>query len=69
MTFGFHTRVHGKVVDTPNMKRSLIRCKARGLVSPVRVKGKYYKYDITELGLELLNRKEQPAEKTKQYQV
>lgn len=29
----------------------------------------HYKYDITDLGLELLNRKEQPIEKAKQYQV
>lgn len=61
--------IHSKVVDTLNMKRALIRCKARGLVVPVRVKGKYYKYDITDLSLELLQRKKQPTEKAKQYQV
>jgi len=59
--------IHGKVIDTPEMKQALIRSKARGLISPVRVKGQYYKYDITDLGLELLARKEQLEEKAKQY--
>ena len=40
----------------------------KGLVSSVRVKCHYYKYDIADLGLELLNRKERPLEKAKQYQ-
>jgi hypothetical protein len=61
--------IHGKAITTPKMKEALIRCKARGLVSPVRVKGQYYKYDITPLGLTLLEEKEKPTEKMKQYQT
>lgn len=61
--------IHGHIVESESLKSSLTRCKARGLVIPVRVKGKYYKYDISDLGMELLNRKEQPEEKAKQYQV
>ena len=64
-----HGPIHGKMVDTTNMRSALTRCKARGLVSPVRIKGQYYKYDITDLGLELLTRSEKPTEKTKQYQM
>ena len=61
--------IHGKTLTTPEMKSALIRCKARGLVSPVRVKGQYYKYDITDLGLTLLEEKKKPTEKMKQYQT
>jgi len=61
--------IHQKVIDSAEMKRALIRCKARGLIIPVRVKDTYYKHDITNLGRELLSYKEEPIEKTKQYQV
>ena len=33
---------------------AVTRCKARGLIIPVRVGPNYYKYDVTDLGLELL---------------
>lgn len=61
--------IHGKTIATPEMKEALIRCKARGLVSPVRIKGQYYKYDITDLGLTLLEEKKKPTERMKQYQT
>jgi len=35
-------------------KRAVTRCKARGLIVPVRLGPTYYKYDLTELGLDLL---------------
>lgn len=61
--------IHGKTITTPEMKEALIRCKARGLVSPVHIKGQYYKYDITNLGLTLLEEKKKPTEQMKQYQT
>ncbi|MCK4478436.1 hypothetical protein KAU88_07930 [Candidatus Bathyarchaeota archaeon] len=39
-------------------KQSLTRCKARGLVTPVRRSQSYYVYDITDLGLDLLKSKQ-----------
>lgn len=61
--------IHGKAITTQEMKDALMRCKARGLVSPVRIKGQYYKYDITDLGLALLEEKEKRAttERAEQY--
>lgn len=50
--------VYGQIIDEalgPHSRLTLTRCKSRGLVIPIRIKGQYYKYDITELGLELLD--------------
>jgi len=35
-------------------KQAMTRCKARSLVTPIRKRGHYYHYDITDLGLEVL---------------
>jgi len=35
-------------------RQAMTRCKSRGLVTPVRVSEGYYKYDLTNLGLELV---------------
>lgn len=35
-------------------RHAMIRCKARSLVTPIRRRGHYYHYDITDLGLEVL---------------
>lgn len=35
-------------------RQAMIRCKNRSLVTPIRRKGHYYHYDITDLGLEVL---------------
>jgi len=61
--------IHGKVITTQKEKQALMRCKVRGLVSPVRIKGQYYKYDITDLSLALLDEKGKATEKAKQYQT
>jgi len=37
-----------------NYRQAMVRCKARSLVTPIRGKGHYYHYDITDLGLEVL---------------
>jgi hypothetical protein len=47
----------------------VIRCKARGLISPEIILDYHYKYDITELGLSLLDQKERVADKSKQMQA
>jgi hypothetical protein len=36
-------------------KEALIRCKARSLIVPVRKESGYYKYDLTDLGYEILD--------------
>lgn len=35
-------------------KQVMVRCKSRSLVTPIRQSGTYYRYDITDLGLEVL---------------
>jgi hypothetical protein len=45
--------------DEPDVfKETLKRCRARNLVVPVRCAGSHYKYDITNLGLEILKVKQ-----------
>jgi hypothetical protein len=39
----------------PDSKEALIRCKARSLIIPVRKETGYYKYDLTDLGYEILD--------------
>jgi len=39
-------------------KETLKRCRARNLVVPVRCAGSHYKYDITNLGMEILKVKD-----------
>jgi len=34
----------------------------------MKIRGKYYKHDIADLGREVLNYKKEPIEKVKQYQ-
>ncbi len=41
----------------------VIRLKSRQLITPVRVKGHYYKYDITPLGVEVLKALEKQTDK------
>jgi hypothetical protein len=45
-----------KVIEEvgPDCKDALIRCKARSLIVPVRRESGYYKYDLTDLGYEIL---------------
>lgn len=65
-------RVHSKTIDQElglEAKLALTRCKSRGLVVPIRVGSHYYKYDITELGLELLKEGDKPKDKPPQYQT
>lgn len=42
-------------------KECLARCKGRGLIVPVRKSKDYYTYDITDLGLDVLNVKDAQA--------
>jgi len=39
----------------PDSKEALIRCKARSLIIPIRKESGYYKYDLTDLGYEILD--------------
>jgi len=53
--------VHMKGIDKEfggQAKAILTRCKSRGLVVARRMKGQYYKYDITELGSSFLKEKD-----------
>lgn len=47
---------HHKLTNEFGVKgrEAMTRCKARGLITPQRVSGGYYKYDITNLALQLL---------------
>jgi ATPase subunit of ABC transporter with duplicated ATPase domains len=49
----------------PDTKDALVRCKARSLIVPIRKETGYYKYDLTDLGYEILDAvkksKTQPA--------
>lgn len=49
----------------PDAKDALVRCKARSLIVPIRKETGYYKYDLTDLGYEILDAvkksKAQPA--------
>lgn len=60
--------VRGSYV-TEDLKESVIRCKARGLITPQRRGDHYYKYDITDLGLSLLEQKNRVADKTEKMRV
>ncbi len=56
-------------------KEALIRCKARSLIVPVRKESGYYKYDLTDLGYEILDalKKEkspsQPSQKLPAFRI
>jgi ABC-type lipoprotein export system ATPase subunit/GNAT superfamily N-acetyltransferase len=39
----------------PDCKDALIRCKARSLIVPIRKESGYYKYDLTDLGYQILD--------------
>lgn len=57
---------HSKTIDQElrlEAKLALTRCKSRGLVVPIRVGSHYYKFDMTELGLELLKEGDKPKDK------
>ncbi len=47
-----------KAEKPDEFKETLKRCRARNLLVPVRCAGSHYKYDITNLGLEILKVKE-----------
>jgi len=50
--------IHHRIVTTTfgeKGRKALTRCKARGLITPVRRGQAYYVYDVTDLGLDLLN--------------
>lgn len=60
---------HRKITETLGKEGplALTRCKARGLVVPQRRKKDWYVYDITDLGLELLEVYEAEANKPKEF--
>jgi len=47
---------HHKLTDEFGVKgrQAMVRCKARGLITPIRMTEGYYKYDLTSLGFDLL---------------
>jgi len=46
---------------------SLARCKARGLIVPVRKSKDYYTYDITDLALEVLSERAKQVAAAKEW--
>jgi len=60
----------------PDSRDALIRCKARSLIIPIRKESGYYKYDLTDLGYEILDALKKasaqplmPAAQTPQFKV
>lgn len=49
----FHRKVKEELGEEEG-KETLVRCKARNLVVPIRKSGTYYKYDLTDFGREVL---------------
>lgn len=45
-----------------SMKKSIVRLKARCLITPILIKGKYYRYDITDLGHDVYKLYQQQSE-------
>lgn len=41
--------------EGPEVKDAIVRMKSRGLVVPIRGKSKYYRYDLTDLGLQIVD--------------
>jgi len=52
-----------------DLKPSVSRCRGRGLIIPMRVGKNYYKYEVTDLGLELLAQKARSVDKTQEMRV
>lgn len=58
-----------KSILPEDLKQCVVRCRGRGLITPQRIGTNYYKYDLTDLGIQLLSEKSRLVDKTQEMRI